>query len=116
MSLGRRASRRLSSALIDEYKITPDERTALIKKYEDTQERFIVKIRKDPVYRLKFFQTFWIWWSFLVFVSTLCRQAMQHTLSKSATYASFESKIRLYKIHACKNQPRHCRGSAGHSI
>ena len=31
-------------------------------------------------------------------------------------YASFESKIWLYKIPACINQPRFCRGSAGYFI
>ena len=31
-------------------------------------------------------------------------------------YVSFESKIRLYKIHASINHPRPCRNSAGHFI
>ena len=31
-------------------------------------------------------------------------------------YVSFESKIRLYKIHAFINHPRPCQNSAGHFI
>ena len=46
----------------------------------------------------------------------------QCTLSKLSNwshyifYACFESKIRLYKIHASLNQPRFCRDAAGHFI
>ena len=31
-------------------------------------------------------------------------------------YFSFESEIRIYKMHASINQPRVCRDSAGHFI
>ena len=47
---------------------------------------------------------------------------MYYTLSKISNwspyifYVSFESKIRLYKIHASINQPKPCRNSAGHFI
>ena len=45
-----------------------------------------------------------------------------YTLSKISNrspyifYASFESKIRLYKMHSSINQPRSCQDTAGHFI